>query len=294
MRKIIACVVLGAMILAGLSQSVRSQDATLLRLGLASSLFRDVRESMIDLAVQPMSKLLISQAGVPGKVDAIVEAQILAQQLDEKKLDMAVMHGVEFAWARQKYPELKPLLVVNNGLKQKAVLVVSKSSTFMNPEDLKGKILSLPRRCKEHLHLFMQRRCTIQGKTPGEFFARLSRPLHPEYALNEVARGECHAALVDLSQLEAYQTERPERAAKLRVLLESEIFPAGVIVYRQGGTLSSSSLERIKNGLLHLHEVNDCKDLLTLCNMKGFDLPPNDFNHLLETIARSYPSLGGN
>ena len=291
MRRCLTGGILGVLVVVLTTRHSYSEDPGALRLGVANTLFRDIRESMIDLTVQPLSKLLISQSGLAGKVEKIAEPLTVAQLLDDRKLDLAILHGFEFAWARQKYPELRPLVIVSNAQRNKALLVVAADSQFKGCEDLHGKTLALPRRSKEHVHLFLERRCICNGKTAKEHFGKITTPTRADYALDDVAEGEVHAALVDQSQLEAYRTNHADKAAKLRVLLESETFPTGVIAYRQGA-LPEETIQRIRAGMLRLHETREGKELLSICSMAGFEAAPANFEQSLQVIARAYPPPG--
>ncbi len=69
-----------------------------------------------------------------------------------------------------------------------------------------------------------------------------------ESALDDVVRGKYPAALVDTSGLEFYKDLKPGVFARLKVLVQSEVFPPVVIVYHKGA-LNDATLARIRNGL---------------------------------------------
>ncbi len=263
-------------------------SGTDLRLGVVTTLFRDFHKSAIEYLTAPLRSLLQTQTGLAGRLESTTDPLTLAKQLQENQLDVAIFHGFEFAWARQKYTQLQPLLVVSNPQPFQADLLVARDSSFASPGDLKGKALALPRQSRAHLHLFLERRCIGEGKEPRDYFSRIARPIDGADALDMVAGGTVQAALVDHSQVEAYRKNQPENFGKLRVLLQSEIFPTGVIAYRKGA-LAEEMVQRIRTGMISASKTTQGQELLKLCRMPGFDLPPADFDQVLQATARTYP-----
>src|SRR5438874_13528735 len=82
-----------------------------IRIGLVNSLFRDTPESLIQLMTRPLKSLMESQTGMAGTLVPGGEACNLGRQLKDDKFQLAVFHGVELAWVRQKYPEFMPLVI---------------------------------------------------------------------------------------------------------------------------------------------------------------------------------------
>ncbi len=269
-------------------QAREGRQPGVLRLGMVESLFRDTPKAMIQILAQPIKVLLETQTGMTGQLEDSADCQVLAKQLQENQVDVAVFHGFEFAWARLKHPELQPLLVVSNPQRFQALLVVAQESKYATCDDLKGKTLALPRRCREHLHLYLERRCACGCKQAREFFSKINRPTDADDALDDVSEGMVHAALVDLAQWDAYRKSKPETFEKLRVLVKSENFPTGVIAYR-AGALSDETVQRIRAGLMSAKESQQGRQLLKLCRMTGFELAPAEFNESLATFAKLYP-----
>lgn len=262
-------------------------DAPPLRLGLVSSLFRETPKSMIQVIAQPLKALLEAQTGLTGQVTGTADAPVLASQLQEKQVDLAVFHSFEFAWVKQKYPDLQPLVIVSNPQRLQAHLLVAEGSPAATCADLKGKVLALPRRSREHVHLFLERRIT-GGKEVKDYFRKVVRSPDTEDALDDLLDGNVQAALVDHADLEAYRRAKPERHQKLRQLLNSETFPTGVLAYRSGA-LTDNTLQRIRTGLLSANQNRRSRDLLGMCRMAGFEMPTQDYEQALQSIAKAYP-----
>jgi len=159
-----------------------------LRLGLVSSLFRETPRSMVEVVTRPLRGLMEAQTGITGQLVSTADAASLARQLQDKQVDLGIFHGFEFAWARQKNPDLQPLLVVRTPQPLQAYLMVANDSPTHTCADLKGKMLALPLRSREHVHLFLERRCSCGFSHPKEFFAKVRRTADADDALDDLQR----------------------------------------------------------------------------------------------------------
>ncbi len=260
-----------------------------IQIGLANSLFRDTPASLIGLLSRPLKSLMEAQTGVSGDLVLAGDAIALADKLKANKVQLGVFHGFEFAWARQHCPELKPLVIaVAQHRMLHAHLVVLKDGGVNSCGDLKGKIIGLPAVSREHLHLYLERRCPALGSDPRTFFAEVNRPSDPEEALDDVVNGRSQAAIVDRAALDSFQESKPARAAKLRVLQQSEPFPPSVIAYYPG-SLDESILKRFREGMIDATQSQRSRDLLKMCRITAFEDIPREYEQLLVEILKAYP-----
>jgi ABC-type phosphate/phosphonate transport system substrate-binding protein len=260
-----------------------------IRIGLVESLFRDTPESLIKLMTRPLKSLMESQTGMTGTLDPGGECRNLGHQLQDDKFQLAVFHGVEFAWVRQKYPDLKPLVIaIRDGQPMYACLVVKNDCNVSCLKDLNGKTLAMCRQCREHCRLFLERRCEGCGKCPQKFFAKITTPTDAEDALDDVVDGVVEAAIVDSAALERYERMKADRFAKLKTAVKSEAFPPAVIAYKPG-ILSEETLKRFRNGLITADQNPKGKQLLNMCRINCFQAVPNNYEEMLLSIAKAYP-----
>ena len=112
--------------------------------------------------------------------------------------------------------------------------------------------------------------------------------LTPEEILNAVATGEQKAALVDRCALDGYKTLQPGAFKSLKILAQSEEFPAAVVCFVKG-TLSDDQASRIRTGLTGATKTPSGKMLMTLWNLKGFTEPSKDYQASLDAILKAYP-----
>src|SRR5262249_39951922 len=71
-------------------------------------------QPMVLAAAQPFRALMEAQTGFTGELVPAGDAEDLGERLASDKVDLGVFHGVEFGWARQKYPDLRPLVIAVN------------------------------------------------------------------------------------------------------------------------------------------------------------------------------------
>ncbi len=278
-----------AILLPGTARAEEEGTREILQIGIIKSLFRDMPPTLMQILSRPLKALMDSQTGCTGNLQCGGDACELAQAMKEHKIHLGVYHGFEFAWARQKNPDLKPLVIaICRDRQLHALLVVRKDSELKSCADLKGKAIGLPRLSREHCHLFLERRCPGGGEDPTKYFSSVKHPSSAEDALDDVGDGLSDAAIVDRVAYDQYVKEKPGRAARLRVLIQSEPFPAAVIAY-QAGTLKPEIVRRFREGMVAASKNARGQELLKLCRITSFEPVPADFDDQLIAIIKAYP-----
>ncbi len=261
--------------------------AETVRIGLTGTLFRDTPDSLVQTMMRPFKSLMEAQTGLSGELVPGIKSDDLGPRLKDDKLQLAVFQGFEFAWARQSLPQLRPLMIAVNHQKYlRAYVVVRDESAAAGMADLKGAAIAVPRRTREHCHLFLERRCQADGKAPKEFFAKVLTPTSPEEAIDAVVNGQVGAALADGCILDWYEKHKPARFARLKVVEKSEVFPATVVAY-YANAIDDATLRRFREGMLSAKDNPRGVALMTLCQMTSFEPVPEDYDKLLTDIAKA-------
>lgn len=260
------------------------------KIGMVSTLFRDVPDSLIDAMKKPFGILMSTQTGMAGELSKTGDSTDLGQKLTDGTVDLGIFHGFEFAWAREKYPQLRPLVIaVNQSPTLRAYLVVKADSAIAGFADLKEKTLDIPKGTRGHCRLYLEARCLEAGQcSPQDLLGKVICSGSAEEALDEVIEGNVQATIVDNTTLESYKRRKPGRFTELKVAAESEMFPAGVVVYRTG-TLNEQTLAKFRDGLLNSHKTFLGRQLLTLWKLSGFMAIPPDYDQMLADIIKAYP-----
>lgn len=259
------------------------------RVGLVSSLFRDVPESLGVAMMQPLGALMKSQTGMTGEMISGGDAIKLGDMLAANQVQLGVFHGVEFAWARQKYPELQPLMIaINQQPFLNAQIVVRNDCPVDDLNLLKGKTVAIAKGTREHCRLFLNRHCRECGAPADAFFTKITNPANVEDALDDVIDKLVHVTVVDGFSLECFQRRKPGRFNKLKIIKQSENFPAGVVAYRPG-TLSEDALQRFRSGMMSANQNPFGKQMMTLWKLTSFEPVPSNYDSMLVSILKSYP-----
>lgn len=256
-----------------------------IRIGMSEALFQDVPKPLVMVSMVPFKALMEAQTGVRGDLATVDDLDLLADQLQSGKFQLGVFHGVEFAWARDKHPALKPLAIaINEHRDVYAYLLVRRESTANGIGDLRNKRLAFPEGSRLWCRLFLEQAC----KDPRGHFGAIATPASLEEGLDDTVDGTVDAVVVDGVALECFQRRKPARFAQLKVLHKSEKFPAAVIAYREG-SLDETTLQRFRGGLLDATRSIAGRQVLTLWRMTAFEPIPADYDRTLADILKSYP-----
>jgi len=257
-----------------------------IRVGVTGSAFRDTPAPLVNLMMKPLKSLLESQTGVNGDMVAGKDAISLGDQLADDKVRLAILHGFEFAWVKQKHPDLKPIILCACPPSCcKVNIVVLNDSTAKNFSDLKGLKLALAPHTREHCHLFLERQC---GQPPCKFFGEVTKPENIEEALDNVVDGLVDVTVVDSASLENYAERKPGRSTKLKSLIQSETFPNGVVACNPAN-FNEEAQKKLRDGLINAMQTKKGQTLLTICRIASFEKVPEDYDKELKEIAKAYP-----
>lgn len=260
------------------------------KIGMVDSLFTDVNPIMVKIGSAMFATLMKATTDMDGEMVIGGHALTVGKELHDGKLDLGVFHGVEFAWAQQRYPDLRPLMVaITRYPHAQALIVVPRDSTFNSFHQLQGKHFVMPLCSREHSRQFLSRCCLQCGHTePNKFFGKVVK-LNCESALDEVSYGKMQAVVVDAVSLEKYQALKPGYFNRLRVLKASEHFPTGVIAYREG-SLREDVLAKFRNGLINAASTDLGKEMMQGFQITAFEPVPANYSQALADILKIYPA----
>jgi ABC-type phosphate/phosphonate transport system substrate-binding protein len=268
--------------------AARSEAADpVLKIGLPATMFHGMPAGVVQTAAAPFQSIFEKQSGFTCEIATPAKDHAeLADQLRSGKIDVAIFHGFEYAWVKE-HKEFVPLLVTVPMTKHRACLVVNTASKATGAEDLKGECVAIPANTKAHCRLYLDRMkadlpkgCCDVAKLDGQSV---------EDALDAVSGGRCVAALVDVSALTTYQKDKPGAGKQLKVLSQSDVFPAGVIVYRKD-SINAQTAAKIRQGIIKGVESTQGKLLTSLWRLKGFaEMGPADVEEQAKCL-KAYPA----
>ena len=255
-----------------------------LRIAFVESLFRDSPAALAKPVIDAFGAMVQAQTGLEAEVLRGEDSNRLGRKICENDVQFGIFQGVEYAWAKQKHPELKPLMIIINQHPQRhGALVVRADSKAKDFADLKGKPAAMPLSSRCHCELFLER--GTAGVAAKTFFSDFQRPGNAEDMLDDLVDGQLECAVVDVVALESFARRKPARFAKLKVLKKSEPFPATVVAYRPG-KLDGKRLAQFTDGLMRSNESILGRHLMMLWRMSAFEKVPGDFDRQLEEIVK--------
>ncbi len=262
-----------------------------IKIGMVSSLFRDMPEPLVTAMMRPFGALMQSQTGVAGELVQGGDACHLGKLLAENKVQLAVMHGVEFAWAKKQYPQLTPMMIAVNQQRNLHVCVVTrKDSKVTDLADLHGKKIGFPKHSRQHCHLYFERRVVGGDVANQKMFADIEYPANAEDALDDVVDGVLPAAVIDSVGLDCYERRKPSRFGQLKAIQTSEAFPAAVIAYVPG-ILDEETIAQFQRGLMNAKKTAMGRQFMMLWKLTSFEAVPANYEASLASIAKAYPPL---
>lgn len=258
-----------------------------LRIGLIKSLFAGNATSLS--AAQPVGEMLGAQIGVRLEFVVCEDHEDMAKKLQKGEVQLGVIHGIEYAWAKMAAPELQPLgLALNQNIKLKAVLLVRNEDSAGSVADLCGCELLQPKKSYLHNGLFLNKLLLDAGKAPVGYFKQGKICHSTDALLDNLVDGVGRSALLDSAAWAVYQDRKPGRANKLRVLAESCDFPTAAILYKPG-MMDANQEKSVRQGFLSIHEKPMGQQMLLFWRLQRFVPVTEEYNQLCKDILKDYP-----
>ncbi len=263
--------------------------APTVHIGMIQTLFRGSDSRAMLAMSEPFGRMLHAQTGLRGELSVAENGEDLARQLADGRMHLGFLHGIEYAWIKEKHPELKTLLLAfNQTIRLKGFVLVREDCSAQGIAELQGKPLAFPVRSLNHCHLFLHETIREAGLTPAGFFAEMPAPANTMAALDAVVDGTAAVTVVDGVSFDLYRERKPGRANRLRVLRESEYFPTATVIYRPG-TVDESVLRKFRDGMTTAHQRVLGRQLLNLWRLSEFSEVPAEYHELLADVARRHP-----
>lgn len=260
-----------------------------MRIGTSGTLSAGKTANEEAAALATLQDFIHTETGLKDEIVRQKDWQQLAEKMQKGQLQVGVFQGYEFAWAQEKYPDLKPLAVAVNVHTYPIIYVVTRRDDQAKDfAGLRGQTLALPAGSLGSLRLFIERESRAQGESAGKFFSRVERPANLEAALDDLVDGKVQAVVSDKAGLEAYKRRKPGRFAQLKPVAHSQPFPPTIVAY-YNNNLDSATLQRFRDGLLRASQTDRGQTLLTLFRLTGFEAPPADLDQVLAKTRELEP-----
>ncbi|MEZ6140881.1 MAG: PhnD/SsuA/transferrin family substrate-binding protein [Zavarzinella sp.] len=256
--------------------------------GIPASVFKDIPKPLLSFATQPFDQLIQSRTGYPGDAELVDDALTIAKHLDSGKYQLGVFQAHEFAWAKDKFPKLMPLVIcVPKPREIQAFGLVRYDHPAKDLGECKGQKLVIADTTRDHVLLYLDKQRTNQ--LVGSSFTHLKNTKTAHDAIHLVIDGEADITFTDGASWSYFQKLYPGPAQNLKVLLQSKVFPSTVIAYKTGG-MPDQQVTQCQKGLLTAHEDSKCKRLMGTIKLDRFEAIPADYLQVIESLRKEYPN----
>src|SRR5262249_37737161 len=110
----VACAIASMPLYAQVSPESVKPSSERLRLSISTALFQGIPEPLIMAIMKPFEALLIAQTGMHGDMVSAGNGAGVMQQVMDGKVHVGVVEGIEYAWHKHRFPQLRPLVISIN------------------------------------------------------------------------------------------------------------------------------------------------------------------------------------
>jgi ABC-type phosphate/phosphonate transport system substrate-binding protein len=258
------------------------------RIALPDTLFPDMSDAARMIGGKAYKNLLGARAGVPVEVVHVPDAATMAEQLDQGKLQFGVFQGFEFAWAKEKCADLRPLVVAVPHCEIRVCLLVRADSKMASVAELDAKKVGIPAGTRDYARMYLEKLRAAEA-TAADIDFDLVKPHDADDALEDVVDGKLSAAVVTEASRSSFQDNKPGRYRRLKLLARSPTWPLAVIAYKRG-VVDATVLNRCSTGFTGADGDIHFAVPLRVMQLKGFAAVPRDYSEQLAEILRAYPA----
>lgn len=266
---------------------INAESKEQVKIGIPRSIFRDVPPALLTFANQPFKDLMMAQTGLSGDIVNDADAMNIAKMLTDGKLQLAVLLGHEYAWAKNKYPELDAIVcAVPKPKEVQAFILVRHDCKGSSLADMKGSKLVIPSGLRDHAKLFFEKRKSEEMGT--ETFCSIVKSGTVHDSIHKLIEGDADVTVTDAASWSYFQKLYPGPAQNVKVMAKSDVFPPTVVVYKKGG-ISAETLEKFREGMLTAHKNSKGQKMMTTIKMERFDSLPSNYNEMVTECLKNYP-----
>ncbi len=235
-----------------------------------------------------MSELFAMVGGVRPQF-SFDSPETLAKNIQDGKVQLGVIAGIELGWLGEKAKGLTPLAIAyTQDIKAKAVVLMRKDSSSKSLKDYQGKRLAMPRRTQQHAQIFLHDSLHRCGCSPQGYFAACTTPPDVDAAIEAVLDKESDLVVVDSTGWDVFQERKPGRAKRLVVVAESPSFPNAALIYKPGN-ITETDLKKLREGLFTAHQQPFCRQILNFWRISQFIPSTPEYDALVKNIVKEFP-----
>lgn len=188
------------------------------------------------------------------------------------QVDLAFICSGPYAVEKEKYGfEALATPIVRGEPYYQSYLIVNKTSTYQNLNDLRDKVFAFTDPDSNTGALVPQYWLSKMGETPESFFKSFTYTYSHDNSIMAVARALVDGATVDGHKWEFFQSKNPIYSSRTRILKKSEPFGSPPLV--TSVALPTQSKEQIREAIFSMHLDPQGKKILEKLMIDRFVAP---------------------
>ena len=207
------------------------------------------------------------------------------------QVDLAFICSGPYAVEKQKFGfEALATPIVREKPYYQSYLIVNKTSTYQNFDDLRGKIFAFTDPDSNTGALVPRYWLSKMGETPESFFESFSYTYSHDNSIMAVARALVDGATVDGHKWEYFQSKNPIYSSRTRVLKKSEQFGSPPLV--ASVAMPPRDKELIQQVVFNMHIDHGGKTILDKLMIDRFVLPDDKWYEPIRQMEIALKSSG--
>ena len=213
------------------------------------------------------------------------------QQIEDGKIHVGIVWGVEYGWLRKRFPRMKPMVVTRHATAHlKSQLMVHPDSKATDLAGVRGQRLATYQRMPLMDELFLSKTVEDRGVRLPQFFATIKQHKTALDAICAVHSGEADCVMINTTLYQRHIANRPK--LELRAVALSDPFPQAVLVGRpeRVNALRPGLWLETRECLQDVEDTPEGRQGLDFWRQERFILPEADnFEQLVRARIAQYP-----
>jgi ABC-type phosphate/phosphonate transport system substrate-binding protein len=215
----------------------------------------------------------------------------LGQQIEDGKIHIAIVWGLEYGWLRERFPRFRPMAVTRHETDSlRSQLMVRPGEGVGDFAGLQGKRLATYRRTPLMDRMYLDRLVESNGKTLATYFSKIIPFPTAKDAICAVLNDKADCVMINTMVYQRHIANRPK--LKTQEVVISPPFPQAVLMGRPDRVdgLRDGLWLQLQQCLQRVDDTPEGRQGLDFWKQESFILPAEDnFEQLVRQRLAEYP-----
>jgi hypothetical protein len=274
----------------------RSGAAQPMQVRIYSSLMAGVSDHHALAFTRPVVDLISRELDYPlyfdiAKGETAEELFRFGQQIEDGKIHVGIVWGLEFGWLRARFPRFKPMAVTRHQTDSlRSQLMVHPERGVGDLAGLQGARLATYRRIPLMDRLYLVKLVEKSGDTPATYFGQITKYQTAKDAIRALHAGQADCVMINTMVYHRHIANRPK--LKMKGVVVSAPFPQAVLMGRpeRVNALRAGLWRETQDCLQRVEDTPEGRQGLDFWRQERFILPDEDnFDQLVRERLSEYP-----